>query len=91
MTENLSRPRYHGPPLTTQARTLARAVHRTTRHALTGGQIVAAHTERDRRMAICEACEHLSGGRCLQCGCWLWAKVRLGTEQCPLGKWEGAS
>jgi len=49
------------------------------------------------REAICRACPEwdaaaLNGtGRCRKCGCSTWAKLRMATEACPLGKWEAIS
>ena len=46
------------------------------------------------REAICRACPEwdaaaLNGtGRCRICKCSTWAKLRMSTERCPLGKWE---
>jgi hypothetical protein len=46
------------------------------------------------RTGICKACPEwdssaLGGtGRCAKCGCSTWAKLRMSTESCPLGKWE---
>ena len=46
------------------------------------------------REATCRACPEwdaaaLNGtGRCRKCGCSTWAKLRMATERCPLGKWE---
>jgi predicted Zn-ribbon and HTH transcriptional regulator len=46
------------------------------------------------REATCRACpewdaEALNAtGRCRKCGCSTWAKLRMATERCPLGKWE---
>jgi hypothetical protein len=46
------------------------------------------------REATCRACpewdaQALKGtGRCKQCGCSTWAKLRMATERCPLGKWD---
>ena len=45
------------------------------------------------REATCRACPEwdataLNGtGRCRKCGCSTWAKLRMATESCPLGKW----
>ena len=47
-----------------------------------------------QREAICRACpewdaQALNGtGRCRKCGCSTWAKLRMATEECPLGKWQ---
>jgi hypothetical protein len=46
------------------------------------------------REATCRACEWWDAaalnatGRCRKCGCSTWAKLRMATERCPLGKWE---
>ena len=45
------------------------------------------------REAICRACPEWDAqalnatGRCRKCGCSTWAKLRMATECCPLGKW----
>ena len=42
------------------------------------------------RMSICEKCNRYdtSQSRCMECGCFMLLKARLGTEDCPLGKWN---
>jgi hypothetical protein len=46
-----------------------------------------------RLLAICQACEHYTQGRCRKCGCRvsnapaLINKIRMATENCPIGKW----
>ena len=46
------------------------------------------------REATCRACQEWDAaalnntGRCKKCGCSTWAKLRMATERCPLGKWE---
>lgn len=46
------------------------------------------------REATCRACDQWDAtalnatGRCRKCGCSTWAKLRMATERCPLGKWE---
>jgi hypothetical protein len=45
------------------------------------------------REATCRACPEWDAaalnatGRCRKCGCSTWAKLRMATERCPLGKW----
>ena len=39
------------------------------------------------RREICSSCEHNDFGRCSDCGCYLWAKTKLKSEKCPVGKW----
>jgi len=41
----------------------------------------------DARRTVCESCERWQHGKCLECGCYTWAKTRLTNERCPLGKW----
>jgi hypothetical protein len=44
--------------------------------------------ERERRLAICHACEFLvDGKRCLKCGCHVNWKARLEAWHCPIEKW----
>jgi len=46
------------------------------------------------REATCRACPEWDAqalnntGRCCKCGCSTWAKLRMATERCPIGKWE---
>jgi hypothetical protein len=40
-----------------------------------------------RRTRLCIRCPYNNGGVCDVCGCVLKYKVRLETEECPLGKW----
>ena len=46
------------------------------------------------REATCRACAEWDAnalnktGRCRKCGCSTWAKLRMATERCPIGKWE---
>ena len=45
------------------------------------------------REATCKSCDlwdaaAINGtGRCRKCGCSTWAKLRMASEKCPLGKW----
>jgi hypothetical protein len=49
------------------------------------------------REATCRACPEWDAaalnatGRCRKCGCSTWAKLRMATERCPIGKWEATS
>jgi len=46
------------------------------------------------REAICRNCTEWDSaalnntGRCQICKCSTWAKLRMATERCPIGKWE---
>ena len=78
---------------TKQAQSVARAVTRFARagFATTPTDILA------QREATCRACPEWDAvalnatGRCRKCGCSTWAKLRMATESCPLGKWEAIS
>ena len=39
------------------------------------------------RRAACESCDQWDHGRCKSCGCYTYAKTRLRSEKCPIGKW----
>ncbi len=55
----------------------------------------SAVRERDRtaeedyrnRIAVCEACEHLSGPTCLACGCYVELRAIRKVSHCPYKKW----
>ena len=47
----------------------------------------------EMRLEACRKCEFWNAkgfggtGRCMKCGCSTWAKLRMATEKCPIGKW----
>lgn len=43
--------------------------------------------ERERRLRICEACESLKDGQCVECACIVRIKVAGADQECPLKKW----
>ena len=49
---------------------------------------IAADEAIAARRAACEACDRWDHGRCGECGCYTFAKTRLRSEKCPLGKWD---
>ena len=69
------------------------AAHRFIRHGAPTTPPEALAT----REATCRACPEWdaaalnSTGRCRKCGCSTWAKLRMATERCPLGKWDPVS
>ena len=77
------------PPLTAMARTITRSAS----NWIQNGIPIASKELLEERQAICKACEFwnskaLKGtGRCMKCGCSTWAKLRMATEKCPIGKW----
>mgnify|MGYP003149326305 CR=1 FL=1 len=44
--------------------------------------------EKERRLAICDTCEHKRRSRCNLCGCFITYKAGLTNSECPLGKWS---
>ena len=57
------------------------------------GLSITPQDELDKRLSLCQTCEWWDSealgktGRCKKCGCSTWAKLRMATEKCPLGKW----
>jgi histidyl-tRNA synthetase len=45
--------------------------------------------EMDRRISICESCDHFIKitKQCSKCGCFMQLKTRLTNASCPIGKW----
>lgn len=50
-------------------------------------EILAAREATCRACAEWDAAALNSTGRCRICKCSTWAKLRMATERCPLGKW----
>ena len=78
------------PPSTQQmAKTALASI---SKWMLNGAKIVD-ETTLENRLNACQSCEfwNSSGfhgtGRCMKCGCSTWAKLRMATEKCPIGKW----
>jgi len=53
-------------------------------------RLMLSEEEFKERMSICERCNRYDSlqSRCTECGCFMLLKARLGTEDCPLGKWN---
>jgi len=76
------------------------AVHRATTAAVRFARSGFTTTPPEilaTREATCRACPEWDAqalnatGRCRKCGCSTWAKLRMATESCPIGKWESVS
>lgn len=60
-----------------------------------GLRVLTPDVTLERRRA-CESCESWDHGRCTAvnpqtgkpCGCYTWAKTRIPSETCPLGRWD---
>lgn len=59
--------------------------------AATPREILATREETCRACDQWDAAALNNTGRCRKCGCSTWAKLRMATERCPLGKWEAIS
>ncbi len=45
-----------------------------------------APQEYERRLKLCGECEHISGGTCLKCGCYVQLRAAKAEAHCPLKK-----
>lgn len=77
------------PKIATMAKTLTKS---TTQWAVNGFKRTDEETLKNRT-EVCQSCEFWNAqafnntGRCMKCGCSTWAKLRMATEKCPIGKW----
>lgn len=81
-----------GRRLARRTEMLARFSHSAHRFARAGFATTPLETLATRE-ATCRACPEWDAealnktGRCRKCGCSTWAKLRMATEKCPMGKW----
>ena len=89
---NLAKPTNHNliqPKLTTMAKTF----FDSTSKWIKNGAIKTDEETFKKRLDECRNCEFWNAkairgtGRCMKCGCSTWAKLRMSTEKCPIGKW----
>lgn len=79
-----------------RAEMLARFGHAANRFARSGFATTPPEILSTRE-ATCRACPEWDAaalnatGRCRKCGCSTWAKLRMATERCPIGKWEAVT
>ena len=57
------------------------------RDAVRGKPVRASKETRERRMEICEACEHFINRQCSLCQCFMSIKTRLAAMECDAKKW----
>ena len=67
---------------------LSAAKYTASGFATTPPEILSAREAACRACAEWDAAALNATGRCRKCGCSTWAKLRMATERCPLGKWE---
>ena len=71
------------PSVATQAKNAVSAVGQAIKNPTP-----VSNEEKERRLAICHACEFLvDGKRCLKCGCTVKWKALLEAWHCPISKW----
>jgi hypothetical protein len=77
------------PSTSTMAKTALQSIAKWT---INGVKITDSETLK-KRLDTCHQCEFWNSkgfhgtGRCMKCGCSTWAKLRMSTERCPIGKW----
>lgn len=77
------------PPLRVKVKTLFKSTYKWA----IAGFLKTSPKQLDHRMNICKGCEFWDKeawngtGKCTKCGCSTWAKLRMRTEKCPIGKW----
>ena len=81
------------PSLPKQAISASKAISRALAALAVGDPVLSTAEVIARRRGLCELCEFSEPRdgrkkrRCSKCGCYLAAKTRLATEQCPVGVW----
>jgi len=55
---------------------------------LAGYQVLAEEEIVEHRQAICDPCPFRDGEQCGVCSCFIEAKTRINTEQCPKRFWS---
>ena len=77
------------PPLMTMAHNFATAANKW----VSSNFVKTDDATLETRLEACGGCEFWNSkgfggtGRCMKCGCSTWAKLRMATEKCPIGKW----
>lgn len=72
---------------------MAKTVTKSIGNWLRSGAPLTKEDELEKRLDACKKCEFWNSealrgtGRCNKCGCSTWAKLRIATEKCPIGKW----
>ena len=77
------------PSLLTKAATLASAITSEAK-AVLAGEPALAKADIDARLSVCHApCDDFneSNNTCKRCGCYVPAKARFRSQNCPAGRW----
>jgi hypothetical protein len=71
------------PKLSTEAWDLAKSVATFIAHPY-----FTQKDEYERRIAVCDKCDHREVSRCTKCGCFVAIKARVKAWHCPENLWE---
>ena len=72
---------------------MAKSIVESAERWIGGGLKISDSATLKTRLEACHGCEYWNPngfrktGRCMKCGCSTWAKLRMATEKCPIGKW----
>lgn len=83
------KPKAKEPPLSTKVKTFSKSIYKWAK----AGFLKTSKKQLAQRTEICRGCEFWDKkawngtGKCTKCGCSTWAKLRIKTEKCPIGKW----
>ena len=71
------------------ARNLFTQAWKTTKEAISTGQLLVDAETAQKRYSTCEGCPffNLKDKRCTECGCFMEQKVHLQAAECPKDKW----
>jgi hypothetical protein len=89
---------FHLPPQKENHQTpsieeMAKSITKSATQWIKNGIKITSESALKTRIEICSDCEFWNSkgfggtGRCMKCGCSTWAKIRMATEKCPIGKW----
>jgi hypothetical protein len=76
------------PSTKTLVMNFLKAMKRVFGRFLSGKKVKASEETSDVRSMICQNCEMFEEERCLECGCFISAKIKIASESCPLGYWD---
>jgi len=68
---------------------LAETAKNASRAISENKKITSSSASANQRLSICNKCPNLikATGRCDLCGCFVFLKVKLDFESCPIEKW----
>jgi hypothetical protein len=64
-----------------------KAVIRVLKKLRKNESVLLSDEEYSKRLTICITCPYQEDNQCQKCTCFIFAKCRLSTETCPIGKW----